>query len=311
MNRVLVTGATGFIGAAVTRLLVAEGYEVAALIRHSSTPWRLGDLIRRVRIIYGSIDALDSYRDSVRAFKADTVMHLAWHGVAKDRRDDLRQVSVNVCGAATFFDEVVDAGTRMFVGAGSQAEYGPMTTPIDETAVTRPMTLYGAAKLATSVLLSQRAGSRQTPFAWLRLFSVYGPQDSPNTLVSSVIRDLLAGRRPAVTSADQDWDFLYIDDAASAFVEVARHRVAGVFNLASGVARPLRESIVQIRDRINPSLPIGFGEVPPPSGGCVSMQPRIDRLRSMTSWRPTTSFADGVAATVAYHAGRVASEEIV
>jgi nucleoside-diphosphate-sugar epimerase len=301
MKRVLVTGATGFIGAAVARLLVDQGYDVAALVRPSSDGWRLGDYSARIRFICGRIDEPDSYRAAIKAFAADTVMHLAWQGVAKLHRNDPSQVHVNVCGSADFFYAACDAGCETFIGAGSQAEYGPMTSQVDEASPTRPSTLYGAAKLATYVLLSQMAASRDVRFAWLRIFSVYGPHDDEGTLISSLIRDFLAGRRPAVTTADQLWDFLYVDDAALAFLAVAKSSAAGVFNIGSGNAPPLCDTITRIRDSIDPRLSVGFGEVQLPDGVVGSLQPRIDRIRALAAWDARTSFADGISTTISAH----------
>jgi nucleoside-diphosphate-sugar epimerase len=301
MKRVLVTGGTGFLGAALARLLVDEGYEVAALIRASSNPWRLGAYFDKVKVIRGRLDEPSSYCRAVREFAGDTVMHLGWHGVAKQYRNDLSQVRINVCGSVELFHIACDAGCKTFIGAGSQAEYGFMTTQVNESSPTQPLTLYGAAKLATYTMLCQMAKERRVRFAWLRVFSVYGPQDDDSTLVSSLIRDFVARRCPSVTNAEQLWDYLYIDDAARAFREVGRVDAAGLFNIGSGKAPPLRETICQIRDIIDPALPIGFGEVPQPATGALSLQPSIARICELTAWRPKVSLAEGIAKTVAAH----------
>lgn len=301
MKRVLITGATGFVGAAATRLLVRQGYDVAVLVRPGASMWRLEDAVGNIRIIHGDIAAPGSYDSAVEDYAADTVMHLAWQGVGRSRRDDPAHLHVNVCGSVALLRCVLKAGCRTFIGAGSQAEYGPAAAPVCETSPTQPRTLYGASKLAAHAILSQMCSSHGARYAWLRLFSVYGPQDAPDTLVSELIRDLLVGRRPAVTQATQRWDYLYVEDAARAFIEVALSSAGGVFNVGSGLAPELRESILCIRDHIDPLAAIGFGERPVPSEPPSSLQPRVERLKRLTAWRPRTSFRDGIAATIAYH----------
>ena len=113
-------------------------------------------------------------------------------------------------------------GASKFVGLGSQAEYGALEGRITETALPRPTTLYGASKLATYVLTSQLASQLEIEFAWMRVFSAYGPDDNPHWLIPSTIEQMLRGERPQLTAGRQYWDFLFIDDLAKAILEVAR-----------------------------------------------------------------------------------------
>jgi UDP-glucose 4-epimerase len=302
MQRVLVTGATGFIGAAVACALARRGVEVAVLLRSSSDPWRLGSDVRNMHLLHGSLDDAASYAPGLHDFRPDTVMHLGWHGVSKAGRHDPAQVRTNVCGSVDLLLAAAAAGCRTFIGAGSQAEYGPSDAAIDEHHPCCPRSLYGAAKLAAFTLLDQLARQHGMRLAWLRIFSVYGPQDAPDTLVSSLVSQLLAGIRPALTTAEQVWDFLYVDDAAEAFVAVgSAAAAAGVFNVGSGSARPLRETIAQVRDLIDPSLPLGFGEIPSAAHAVRHLEPVVSHLRSVTGWSATTPLAVGLACTIDWH----------
>ncbi|MBL7372666.1 NAD-dependent epimerase/dehydratase family protein, partial [Escherichia coli] len=103
-----------------------------------------------------------------------------------------------------------------FVGMGSQAEYGPVSARLDETVPTRPTTVYGAAKLSTALMLERLAEADGLSFAWLRLFSSYGPKDDLSWLIPYMARRLLAGERPALTPGEQIWDYIYVEDAAAA-----------------------------------------------------------------------------------------------
>lgn len=302
MQRVVVTGATGFIGAAVARRLARRGIHVAALMRPAANPWRLGADGEDMEVIHGTLDDAASYAPALRAFRPDTVMHLAWHGVSKAGREDPAQIRTNVCGSADLLLAAVQAGCRTFVGAGSQAEYGPSEAAIDERHPTRPQSLYGAAKLAVSVLLEQLARQNDVRFAWLRVFSVYGPRDADDTLLSGLIGQLLAGSKPALTTAEQAWDYLYVDDAADAFVSVgATETAAGVFNVGAGTAPPLRETIVQVRDLIDPSLPLGFGDIPSGANAVRRLEPVVGRLQSVTGWSAATPLPIGLARTIEWH----------
>ena len=297
MKRVFVTGATGFIGSAIVRRLIADGHQVSALVRPESSTWRLGDSARCIHVIEGSLDAPQAFAKSLADFEPDTVMHLAWHGVGKKHRNAPDQIWRNVGPSVELLMTAARSGCRTFIGAGSQAEYGPSHDVLHEESPTRPTTLYGAAKLATYVLLSQLAAVSDMRFAWLRLFSVYGPRDDAHTLTSYVCTELLSGRAPAVRKGDDAWDYLYVDDAAAAFVAVGKSQAAGAINVASGDAQPLRETILRLRDAVDPSLPINFGAVPEPSSGGFPLQANVDKLRKV-GWTPDTSPQEAALETV-------------
>jgi UDP-glucose 4-epimerase len=306
VKRVFVTGATGFIGAAVVRRLIAEGCEVSALIRPESSTWRLGEAARRVHVVHGSLEAPETFARAMAEFAPDTVMHLAWHGVRREHRDAPDQIRKNVVPSVDLLLTAAQAGCRTFVGAGSQAEYGPSQDVLCENSPTRPTTAYGAAKLATYVLLRQRAAVQAMRFAWLRLFSVYGPMDDGDTLVGYVCTELLAGRTPVVRAGDLAWDSLYIDDAATAFVAVGNSQATGAINVASGEAPPLRDTILRLRDAVDPSLPVSFDAATASSAGGFPLRANIDRLQAL-DWAPTTCPREAAVQTVAWYRQNAAS----
>ncbi len=308
MKRVFVTGASGFIGAAVARQLVAEGVPTAVLLRPTSRPWRLGNDLRNLTVIEGAFNEPMDYQAALSAFAPDTVFHLAWHGVDRSQRDEPEQVRVNVPGTLDLFLACRQAGARSFIAAGSQAEYGPADRRIDEEHPTHPATLYGAAKVATLAILERLAAVHAVRLAWLRLFSVYGPRDDEGTLIGSLVRQLLAGDRPVVTTGTQRWDYLHVDDAAAAFLAVAKSTAAGVFNVGAGVAPPLRDTIALVRDLVDPALEIGFGEVPLGPGALTRLEPDVSRLRAVTGWAPRISVEDGVRGTIEWQRERRVAE---
>lgn len=300
MKRVFLTGGTGFIGAAIARRLIDHGIQIAILIRPESSRWRLEDIVDRVQVVSGSLECRASYEDGMMKFRPDTVMHLGWHGTKKGYRDHSDQAHRNVLASVDLLECAAKAGCRTFLGAGSQAEYGSSSEVIHEDSPTRPGTVYGAAKLATGVLLARIAALHEMRFAWLRIFSVYGPKDEAGTLVSYVVSELLAGKCPAVSTGAHLWDFLYVDDAAAAFIAIGESHVSGIVNIASGHPRPVREMIERLRDEIDRSLPVGFGAVTDSLAAAECLRAGISPLEQI-GWRATTTIDSGVKQTVAWH----------
>ena len=300
MKRVLVTGGTGFVGSRLVHRLVEQGYSVALLLREMSDARRLRDVIDCCTIVRGDLSRVEVLRAPLLSFAPECVIHLAWEGVKGAYRNHPMQL-LNVSTSIKLFQITGEIGCSAFVGLGSQAEYGPLTGRIDEGAPTRPTTTYGAAKLSTGCVLERAAAAVGRPFSWLRLFSSYGPDDDPTWLIPYVIRTLLAGQRPKLTRAEQIWDYIHVDDVAEAILATLRTQARGIFNLGSGEARPLREIVEQIRDNIDPMLPLGFGELDYRPDQVMHLECDISALHAVTGWAPRVPLEEGLARTIEWH----------
>jgi len=299
-ERVVLTGASGFVGSAVLRGLVAEGRTVAVLLRETSNTRRISALLDRVTVIRADIGDLGPADEALRAFAPDAVAHLAWQGVfGADRNDPIQLGNVNA--SIDLYRRARAAGARRFVGLGSQAEYGPCQDRVDESVPTRPTTLYGAAKLSTYWLLDRLAAADGGSFAWLRLFSCYGPDDDARWLIPSLVLSLLAGKRPSLTAGEQRWDYVHVDDVAAAVIHLLDSDATGPFNCGSGEAHPLRDIVSGIRDRIDPALPLGLGEVPYRPDQVMHLEAGIDRLAQATGWAPRIPLDTGLDAVVGWY----------
>jgi len=298
MKRAFVTGASGFLGAALVQRLIAEGVSVAVLQRGKEPGRRLHAWLDRVEILAAPQNSPESLRAGLLRWRPDTVFHLGWGGVGGSQRNDALVQCANVENAVQLATLCVKCGVEHFLGVGSQAEYGPRAEEIFETQCPSPTTMYGAAKLSAGILTERLCELGGVKHSWLRLFSAYGPDDNPDWMIPSLIRHLGKGLRPALTQGEQLWDYLYVDDAAAAFAAVAKARISGLYNLGSGAAIPLRGVIEQIRDSINPALELGFGEIPYRPDQVMHLQANIDKLKAGAAWAPATPLQTGLSATI-------------
>jgi UDP-glucose 4-epimerase len=302
LRKILVTGASGFLGSAVARRAQTAGFDVFGVGRSNVAPRLQGSNIAYQALDLSNDDALGAYLGFT---KPDVIVHAGWNGVAGRYKDQNVQYA-NIIPTCRLIELGAANGLQKFIGIGSQAEYGHYDSPISEDAPTNPTTLYGAAKLAACVLARQRAQDLGIDFAWLRLFAIYGEGDNSHWLIPSLIEALSRGNVPPMTQGRQICDYLHIDDAADAILSViSASRAQGVFNFCSGVGVSVKDIALILRDLIEPKLDLVFGAVAYGPNQLFCMQGSIEKLSAATGWSPKISMRDGLARTVQARLGAV------
>jgi len=291
-TRILVTGAGGFVGAAVVKAAVAAGHEVVALVRNDTS--RLTSIADRISMQRVDLADTTAVAALLHSAKPAIVIHSAWEGVGGALRSGDIQLD-NIRTTVALADAAIAAGARKFVGIGSQAEYGRYDRKIVETDLPQPTLLYGAAKLAACHLAAQRCREAGMAFAWLRLFSVYGAGDNSNWLIPSAAVALVRGKPPLCTAGTQKWDYLHIDDVADGVLAAATSdRATGVFNLSSGNPVAVRQIVETLRDFAAPDLKLNFGAIPFGPDQIMHLDGDNGRLRAATGWSPRVPLAEGL-----------------
>lgn len=298
MRHVVITGGTGFIGAALVRTLLARGVRVTVLLRPTSDTARLSrvsgwEAVHCTRLAYG-----DAFR-SLKRDRPDIFFHCAWRGVAGGDRNEGFQVTENIPLTIDSVELGAAIGCRHWIGFGSQAEYGNLNCRISEDCLPHPTTLYGRAKLAAGIASVGLCAARGLAASWIRVFSVYGPGEEPNWMLSYAIRELLGNRVPRLTKCEQRWDYLYIDDAVGAAIDIARSAAEGVFNLGSGRALPLREVVETMVRLTHSTARPAYGALPYRNDQVMHLEADVSRLQAATGWSPRISIEDGMAAMIA------------
>jgi UDP-glucose 4-epimerase len=221
--------------------------------------------------------------------------------VANSERDAPSQ-ALNIARTARLVVSARAVGGRVFLGVGSQAEYGPKSAAIGPGDTTLPTSLYGTCKLAAGRLAGELATQCDIRFVWLRLLSAYGPTDHPYWMIPGLIGTLLNGGKPILTASEQRWDFLHARDVARAVrLALEQSHARGVYVLGSGSAPSLRSTIETIRDLIDPALPLGFGEVPYRPDQVMLLQADVTRLEHELGWRAETGLPAGLAERVEWY----------
>ncbi len=300
MKRIVITGATGTIGMALVRKCIEQGIEAVLLVNPDSRRLSRIPSDPNIRLIKcGLADLVTADSTSLGIDSADAMIHLAWGGTFGDARNDkaLQDRNYEYCLDAVRLAHRL--GCSVFLGAGSQAEYGRVEGILKADTPCDPENEYGRAKLRASSATRELCRKLGMRHVWPRILSIYGPYDGENTMVISLISKLLAGEKPALTAGEQIWDYLYADDVALAYMLLAQKGMDGsIYPIGSGVGRPLREYVEIIRDQIDPALPLGFGEVPYSDKQVMHLCADISKLQSDVGFKPRISFEEGIRRTI-------------
>jgi len=303
MRKVLVTGATGFIGKWVVRELIRQDIEVIAIIREGSS--RRGALAGYdVRVVACSLGNYSSLPELIEDRDVDTVYHFAWQGVSDaDCRDPDIQLA-NVRATLELLDAMETMRIKTFIGAGSLHEAEAIQEMSEEKAVTNLGYMYKAAKTCAHWMAKAKAGASGIRFFWPIITNAYGEGENSGRLINTVIRKILAGESPALSEGKQLYDFVHISDVARAFYLVGEKGVDGAnYIIGSGEAKPLRGFLSQVGEIANNAkggepVPLGFGE----GRSNVIFLPasafNIDSLSWDTGYWPELPFAEGIRKTV-------------
>jgi len=297
MKKVLLTGASGFIGRHCLPALIAHGYEVHAV---SSRPRAAPVEDMSDCVHWYQADLLDAAQVSALLARVEPthLLHSAWYAVPGAywaAPENFRWVEASLHLAQTF---VARGGQRVVV-TGSCAEYdwrygycSEQVTPL------RPATVYGICKHALQLMLDALCKQKNVSAAWGRLFFLYGQHEYAERLVASVIRALLQEQVARCSHGGQIRDFLYVHDAADALVALLDSDVNGAVNIASGTPVMLRQVVEEIAVQLGRPDLIKLGALPAPEHEPRLLLADVARLRDEVKWSPQYDLASGLAETI-------------
>lgn len=283
--------------------MVNDGIRVTAIVRPNSK--KINNLIKdeNIDVIECDIDNLLSLKGKMDK-DYDTFYHFAWDGTYGDSRDDAMLQERNVRNTLEAVELAHTIGCKVFVGAGSQAEFGFVEGELSDNIPKNPVTGYGITKYTAgrlSAVMCKRLGMRQS---WGRIVSTYGPRDNSYTMVMSSIINMLDGKRMSFTKGDQIWDYVYGGDCSRAFYLIGKYGKHGkAYTIGSGKSRKLREYITAIRDVVNPELEVGLGERDYYPNQVMKLTADISELTEDTGFIPEVEFEEGIRRTMEWYKG--------
>ena len=291
-KRVLVTGASGFIGHHALHPLLTQGFEVHAVAKSPRE--------NENGIVWHSADLLDVEAEKLCAeVKATHLLHLVWYavpGLYWTSPENERWVQATLALVEAFQKN----GGKRAVLAGTCAEYDWQNLPerIGEDTPISPSSLYGACKHRAHELCETFSKETGMSLAWGRIFFLYGPGEPKERLVPSVINALLEGKEARTTSGEQIRDFLHVEDVANAFTVLLESNAEGAVNIASGEAIAIKDLIQEIGTLLGKSDLLRLGALPSRANEPARIVARAERLTNEVGFHPRYSLSEGLTQTI-------------
>ncbi|MBZ5589085.1 MAG: NAD(P)-dependent oxidoreductase [Acidobacteriia bacterium] len=308
-KRVLVTGASGFLGANLCRTLLHAGASVHAAVRPSSELFRLGDVTYEVKIHAFDLCDREAVHRAVVNVRPTFVFHAAAHTAVHHQANVASEAADTVTATAQLLDAVAAVGCERLVHVGSSLEYGPADRPHREDDALRPSTLRGATKAAATLLVLQQAREGTVAAVVVRPFSIYGLWEPDCRLVPSAIRAAFTGEVLPLTKPGLRRDFVFVEDVCEACLCAAlKDGVVGeAINLGTG-RQTSNEELVALVERVTGlTVKVAVGAFSARVSDRGFWAADTGKAERLLGWVAGHSLTDGLEKTVGWFVRRTAS----
>jgi nucleoside-diphosphate-sugar epimerase len=305
---VLVTGASGFIGARLVQRLLQEQAEVHVLLRPTSAAERLTGIRGSIRVHRADLLDEAGLRRVAGEARPHRIFHLA--AVAGHPRSPATRDAVlasSVLGTHFLLRATDRQDYASFVHFGSSLEYGARDEPLRESHPLAPDTVRGVAKAAAALLCQEFARARGRSVVVVRPFSVYGPEESERRFVPTVVRAALRGEELVLTVPGYRRDYVYVDDVVEAALLAAGDPGAAgeCFNVGTGVEWTNEELVEQVEKATGRHVRRRVGGHPPNPSDTQHWSADLGKVRRRLGWTPRHSLAQGLGETVRWFEERL------
>jgi len=297
---IFIFGASGFIGANLLEKIYQIRKDCFAITHDASVAWRLKMLdIDSQNIIHCDITSKGNVSEIFRTYNPQTVFNLAAYG-AYSKQNNLNLIyETNLIGTLNILQESVNVSS--YIHAGSSSEYGLNSKEPKEDDLLDPNSHYSVSKISSSYLIKYFAKFNNIPAVNLRLYSVYGPWEEPDRLISRMIEKARVGKFPPLVSPAISRDFIYIDDCLEAFVLAAlqmRPAIYGQsFNIGSGEKTTIKQLVDTARKEFNIQEEPVWGSMADRKWDLEEWYANPSKANELLEWKAKTPLALGLKLT--------------
>jgi nucleoside-diphosphate-sugar epimerase len=296
VKRVVLTGATGFIGANLARRLLTDGHEVSVFLRPGCSFWRIEDIRGDLRVVDVDLQDEAGVATALRQVRPDWIFNLAAHGAYPWQSELRAMLMTNVLGTVHLLEAAVATGFEAFVQTGTSSEYGAKDHSPPEAEWLEPNSHYAVTKASATMFCRYTGQATGLGVRTLRLYSVYGPWEEPTRLMPTLVMRGLAGELPGLVSPATARDYIYVDDVVDACLAAAAapgQEPGAVYNVGTGRQSSLREVVELVRAEMGITAEPVWGSMAPRSWDTDVWVADSGQIRAQLGWQPSHALPEG------------------
>ncbi len=300
---VLMTGASGFVGACLVRRLLKEGAKLHLILRPQAQLWRLTDILPQVRVYQSDLSDEKVLLKIVDKSAPSVIYHLSAHGAYAAQNDAQQIFRTNLMGGWNLLNAANKVGYGLFVNTGSSSEYGYKKKSMKETDVLQPESDYAVSKASFTQLCGYIARRDKKPVVTLRPFSVYGPYEQPTRFVPTLLKSLYFKQPMDLVAPATARDFIYVDDMVEAYLRIDQlKRYPGeIFNVGTGKQHTIEQVVKAAVYVSGCSTNFRWGRMPARSWDTNCWVADIRKASSCLDWAPQYSLKKGLSLMWAWY----------
>lgn len=295
MEKVLITGADGFIGQKLVQRMLTEGKQVIGIVYPGNNVYETKGIQSELL----NIKCLDLNQVMNHVHELtddiDVMYHFAWIGVRPEQRNDFDVQMINVNMTLECMKLAKAVGIKKVVLPGSTNEYLFYGKPLNRNATPSPINAYGAVKVALRYLCGEYSRKNDIDFVYSIITGIYSADRKDDNVIYYTIDKLLHREKPSLTKLEQLWDYVYIDDVIDALYRIGeKGKKDAVYAIGHGDNWALSNYIRIIHQKIDSSLPLGIGEIPYSTDMLPSSCIDLTDITRDTGFIPRIDFEDGI-----------------
>ena len=299
-KNILIVGGTGFIGYHLAKKSLRKGWRVTSI---SSKPPKKIRYLSKVKYILCDITKKKSLQRNIQK-TFDYVVNL---GGYVDHTNKKKTLQSHYTGCKNLTEIFLRKKPISFVQMGSSVEYGNSKSPQKESVICNPKsikTIYGKAKLLSSIYLIDLFKKKNFPSTILRLYLAYGPRQDVNRFLPIVIEGCIKNKKFPCSKGNQLRDFIHVDDVVDAILKslINKNARGQIINIGSGKPIKIRsiiENVVKISKGGHPQ----FGKIKFRKDEILKLYPSIKKAKNKIHWKPKILFEKGLKSTIKFYNG--------
>jgi len=299
---ILITGASGFIGACLARSLADSGQEVHLVLRDAAKSWRLQGKEGSFSVHTADITDYAALSAAVKEIRPQQVYHLAAYGAYAHQKDPKASVETNVLGTINIVNTCSEYAESI-INASTSSEYGVKNHSMHEDDVLEPNSIYGVTKSAATLYCSHMARENGVPITTFRIFAAYGYYEEPVRLTPSLIMPFLKNESPRLSSPDSVRDFIFVEDIIDAFTKAAKTKAARgqILNLGTGTQYTIGEVAAIVKNLTGSGKNALWGATEKKRQEPSMWLADMTKTKKVLGWKPKYKLRDGLRKCVSWY----------